>query len=458
MAVRRGRSRTLSALGLLAIFFGLTYSFLTNGFAVAPYDAWSAWERGSEAMVMKRIEVDLLDRPASALGLSAYVGEELSVYDRLAPGGLPTLEETAPTDFTPYESEIGGQAYFWSFMWRDVGCSSISCLHVVASALSAAAVIAVFLCFGLIGAPGLGWAWLIAMACSPWITYAARNLFWSPWLYFLPLMAATGLVLARGTRWRVLAAVGVFAAFVLKYVGSGYHEITAFTMLAAALPLIALAFRSPVADPARRQVVNSIVILATSGVAFALVLVVHAQVLAGNIATGLNQIWVNAVLRRTYGEAGDVDPAYAASLAASPVEVVWRYVWSSWSTDLLSFSFNKNGSIFTVSLGSASLILLSLVCLVIVLVRAARDDTRWKRDASLLVMGLAIPIVWFVAAKGYSYIHTHILFFLWYFLYVPALLYVTSAFAWEHTRRVPTWAPRTPDDAPAQGPETVSGR
>ena len=48
----------------------------------------------------------------------------------------------------------------------------------------------------------------------------------------------------------------------------------------------------------------------------------------------------------------------------------------------------------------------------------------------LLVIGFLIPVVWFVAAKGYSYIHTFLLFFLWYFLFVPALLFVVGSFVW----------------------------
>lgn len=458
MIASRGTSRVLRVLGLAVIFLGLTYSFLTNGFAVASYNEWSAWERGSEAMVLKRIEVDLLERPASGLGLSDYVGEDLGVYDRLSPEGLSTLASTAPAEFKPYESEIGAQAYFWSFLWRDVGCSSISCLHVVSSALSAAAVIGVFLSLSLVGSPGLGWAWLISAAASPWITYAAKNLFWSPWLYFLPLIAATGLVVARTRRWRWVAAAGVFVAFVVKYLGTGYHEFTAFTMLAAALPLIAVAFKSRFADDTRRQLVNSVVILASSALAFALVIIVHAQILAGNVLTGLDQIWVNTVMRRTYGEAGDFDPAYAASLSASPVEVVWRYIWSAWSTDLLSFSVNKNGSIFSVSLGSAAFILLSLACIAIVLWRAASSDALWKRDASILVLGLAIPVVWFMAAKGYSYVHVHILFFLWYFLYVPALLFVTASFAWDHRRWLDSSARRGRGEPSQSDLEPISGR
>ncbi len=417
-------------LGLSVLFVALTYSFLTNGFGVATWDTWSTWEKGSEAMVMKRIEVDLLDRDAPPLGLAAYAGDEFSVYERLAGNGSDDTASTPPEIFTPYESEIGGQAYFWSFLWREMGCSSISCLHVVGAVLSASAVLAMFVGLSFIGSGLLGWAWLVSAGLSPWIAFAARNLFWSPWLYFLPAIATIGLIVARTRAQRWCAAAGVFGAFVVKYIGTGYHEFTAFTMLAAALPIIALTFGRYVSN-GRRQWINALLVLGASALALVLVLLVHATLLAGDPVKGLRSIWVNTVLRRTYGDAQDFDPMYAASLTASPLDVVWKYVWSAWSTDVLGFSVNKDGSLFSLALGRAAFLLLTVACLGIITYRLITKDSRWRRDASLVLLGFAVAVVWLVAAKGYSYVHTHILFFLWYFLYIPALLYVAGSFAWD---------------------------
>jgi hypothetical protein len=431
MAVNKlARSWAFTAVGMVAVFVALTFSFLTNGFAVAPWNEWAAWERGSEAMVMKRIEVDLVNRDSSVLGLAAYAGDDFSVYDRLSSEGLLTLESTAPNDFIAYASEVGGQAYFWSVIWRDFGCSSISCLRAVGSALTAASVIAMFFVLSQVGSKGLGWAWLISTGFSPWIAFAARNLFWSPWLYFLPAIAALGVVVARSSRWRWIALGGVFLAFVVKYLGTGYHEFTAFTMLAAAMPIIAIIFRSRFMGNRSYQLANSILILASSALAFALVLSFHAVLLTGSIITGLQRIWSNTIVRRTHGGLGESDPIYSDSLNSSPLDVVWKYVWKDWSTDLLSFSIDRNGSVISISLGSAAFILLIFASCVIVIWRLAVSDQLWRRDATLLAMGFLIPVVWFVSAKGYSYLHTFILFFLWYFLFVPVLLFVVGSFAW----------------------------
>lgn len=431
-------SKTLvgRAAGLLLIFLGLTFSFVTNGFGVAPWADWSIWERGSEAMVLQRIEVDLLNRDVSPLGLADWGVGDVSVFDRLNGQGLENLEVNAPQDFISYESEIGGQAYFWSFLWREMGCSSISCQHLVSSALTAVLVILLFLGLSRVGSAGLGWAWLIAVGASPWFTYAARNLFWSPGLYFLPAIAAVGLVLARTRLWRCMAVIGVFSAFLIKYVATGYHEFTAFTMLAAFIPIIAILFHETQGSPPRQQWINSLYVLVSSAVALAATLVLHAYLLAGNVGEGLERIWFKIVLRRSYGDPANFEPQFAASLEASPSEVIWKYLWSSWSTDMLSLSIDKTGSLFSLGLGRVTFVLLAVVTLGIVIWRFRRRDLLWRRDASLLAVGFVIPVFWFVAAKSYSYVHTHILFFLWYFLYIPALLYVSGAFVWDERHRL----------------------
>jgi len=430
------KKSVLAGLSYFVIFVALTYSFITNGFGVAPWNEWAVWEQGSEVMVLKRVEVDLLDRNVTPLGLANYVGDELSVIERLSNENLPFLEDSAPAVFTPYESEIGGQAHFWSFMWRSLGCSSISCLHAVNSALSAAAVLGMYFVFTLIGARGLGVAWLISSAASPWVAFGARNLFWSPWVYFLPAIATVGLVLARSRRSRIIALSVIFLAFITKFIMTGYHEITAFVMLAAAIPIIAVLFNKGNAVNVKLQLRNALLVLASAALSFMLVISLHAHILTGNIPSGLRQIWVNAVLRRSYGNPENYGEISSDSLNSNPFNVLWRYVWSDWWTDLLSFSLNRDGTLFSASLGSVSFAVLSLLCILFVVLRAVVKDQRWIRDAGLLTIGFAIPAIWLMGAKAYASEHIFILFFLWYWLYVPVLIFVSAAFIWDQRRQI----------------------
>jgi hypothetical protein len=43
-----------------------------------------------------------------------------------------------------------------------------------------------------------------------------------------------------------------------------------------------------------------------------------------------------------------------------------------------------------------------------------------------------------MGAKAYASNHTNILFFLWYWLYVPVLIFVSVAFVWDYGRTIKT--------------------
>lgn len=89
--------RALPVLGLIVVFLQL--SFTVNAFGVAPTQLWDSWSPDGEVMVLKRVEVDLLDRPVTSLGLAAYAGTETSVYSRLGPENIDDLEALAPDRF-----------------------------------------------------------------------------------------------------------------------------------------------------------------------------------------------------------------------------------------------------------------------------------------------------------------------------------------------------------------------
>ena len=196
--------RALPLLGLILVFLQL--SFTVNAFGVAPAQLWDSWSPDGEVMVLKRVEVDLLDRPVTSLGLAAYAGTENSVYSRLEPGNINDLETLAPDRFVGYRSEAGGYSRFLSFAWRNLGCNSLTCLHFINAGFMTVSVLAVAIGVSLLGGTGLGWCWLAATAFSPWLTLAARNLFWSPWLYYLPALATILYLLVRQRTLRVCAA------------------------------------------------------------------------------------------------------------------------------------------------------------------------------------------------------------------------------------------------------------
>ena len=413
---------------LALIFVLLTLSFASNLFGVAPQDRWTTWELGSEVMVLKRIEADLVNRSVTPLGLGAYAGDDLSAYSRLKPQNLPRLDESVPEQFVAYRSEAGGYSRALSFAWRQLACSSVTCLHVLNAGLLSASVILVGVGVGFIGSAGLGWSVIVSMGLSPWITMAARNLFWSPWLYLLPSLSVLLWMLVRKRYLRILAAAVVPLAFFVKFWGSGYREFITITIMAMSMPIIAWLFGSV---GGRRSTAQAAFVVASAVAAMLAALVVHAQWMASSVPAGLQEIWRETVLRRTYGDASNFIPAYEPGLTANPLTVVWQYIGPSWSTNLFAFGYDQAGSLWMLEIGPTAFRLLLLAALLVPIWRLLARDPKWRQDAILLALGISSTVLWFLAAKGYSFVHTHLLFFVWYLFTIPVLLFVVGRKAWE---------------------------
>lgn len=406
---------------LLLIFVCLCYSFGLNGFGVDDVDRWVTWQSDSERFVVNRITFDGIAAPNAAyLAIAEHGG-----YQLYAPLGLIGSFATDGSLAMAYTSMIGGYAFALSDLVNGVGWIGLELLHGLNAVLLAAMVLAVFVLLPRISSRGFAWAWLAAMAFSPWITAAGRNLYWTPWLWLLPSIAAIGLSLS--TRWltRLLSVAALLSAFLLKYWATGYEIFTSVTLLAAAMPMLLIAFGHARGSALLRQMTNAVIVIATSVAAFGTIILVHAHLLTGNIASGLATLWTNTVLRRTWGAGEEL----------SVLGVFWRYLYSQWSTPLFAFSVDREGSLFAIALGPTTFLLAFLVGLVITTVRLFNRDLLWKRDATLIGFGFLIAGSWFIAAKEHAYVHTHILFFLWYLFMIPSLLYIFTDYSWPPLRQ-----------------------
>lgn len=404
---RRFPNRSSIFLALLTA--ALTYSYALDGFGVAPVVDWLNWQTDSEAIVVNRFLFDQLGAGQSNLGLIIEFSSD----------GKEVLT---------YNSMIGGYALVLSQIWSLVDLEGLSVLHLLQSVLMAFSVVVTFALIRRHVNHQFAWAWLAGMALSPWITLAGRNLYWSPWLWLLPTIFALLLATAATSRRRSLFGLSVLLAFAFKYWATGYELFTSITLLAASMPLIVWSFGPRASSELKRQLVNAMFICGASLASLVGALLLHAHLLAGNLGIGLGQIWREAVLRRTYGSPEDFEPQYLASLQATPIEVVWKYLYSDWSTNFLAIGWDRDGSVVQFAVGRLGFPLLTVLALLVVAVRVSYRHHSGVRDSVLLTCGFVVAASWFVAAKGHSYVHTHILFFLWYLLFVPALIFVVADF------------------------------
>ena len=127
---------------------------------------------------------------------------------------------------------------------------------------------------------------------------------------------------------------------------------------------------------------------------------------------GIRTIFVEDIARRTYGDASAFSGETAESLRASPFDVLKIYL------------FEYPGKRTMLVPGKAFLAMMAFTFVGVALRLALRERLA-RRDAWMLVVFFAVPVSWFVLAKGHSYTQTHINFVLWFIGFMPALIYVT---------------------------------
>ena len=221
------------------------------------------------------------------------------------------------------------------------------------------------------------------------------NVYWLSFSWFIPMLG--GLIALNYPGKRFFAYIIVFVGVFLKSLCT-YEYITC-VMLGSVLFL----FAEYLAAPERRKIILrelfGVSIAALAG--FMAAVLIHDYARSGTgLLDGLNQIYKNDVLRRTWGaEAYPSDPSLNSSVF---------YV-------LLKYLVNVPGGI----IASGMLILSLTSC-----VDAKNKNLEIKHDVILLVLSFLTSISWFVLAKGHSWVHVFVNYILWYVAFVPAALYV----------------------------------
>jgi len=231
-----------------------------------------------------------------------------------------------------------------------------------------------------------------------------------------------------------MTAALVPLAFFVKFWGSGYREFITISVITASMPVLAWLFGQSRFGGWRDCLIRVAWVTLSSILGMASALAVHAYWMSSSISTGLRQIWDETVLRRTYGDPSNFIADYEPGLTSNPVFVVWQYIWPKWSTDLFAFSFDKNGSLFTVAVGQQVFAALLAVAILVPVWRFIARDSLWIQDAVLVTLAVSSTVLWFIAAKGYAYVHTNLLFFVWYPFTIPVILFTVGRFVTLHSR------------------------
>jgi hypothetical protein len=413
---------------VVVLFLG----FYRNQWNVADQDWFDGFE--PEIYVAGRLLKSRRDGILSSGGLSGWAVPADRYYQRLKPWDLyaANIQDLQFGDFGTYNSQIGFQGILFSLFDQLTGLSpeqNLTLFRAWTSLLSALALTAVivwfFAQFGLLVSSAV----LFSTVVSQWPTVFGRNLWYSMWAFYVPMLAGM-YVLAREERTGRYSnrrtAVCIFGAMFIKCLFNGYEYITT-TLVAIVVPFVYYAVRDRWAIPKTVRRVLSAALGACGAVITSLV-ILFAQVWAvsGNPMAGIDVTWF-AFAKRTYGSPSSLPPEYQGSLTANPVDVVLKY-FKGTAFDLTNWI--QGGSWWW----QKYVLRIRFVYLVFLFLLATLLLSRWlsvaERGSPSARKGVALiratwfsilaPLSWFVVFKAHSDLHTTINFITW---HIPFTLF-----------------------------------
>ena len=400
-------------LGVFLLWGTMGLSLSHNVLGVAPQRHFLTFQRDGESFVVGRMLQSRAEGLLSEGGLiglrgNPRTGEPINQYRIYKQGGIGRT-------FEPYRSHPGGNGLFYAVLdallpSRQGGY--IALFHALAAALTSglltSGIVVAWRHFGRSAATVLA----VGTLLSQWVLVFGRNLFWSLWALYLPLVAAAWCVRRKPVLTTVFAAG--FSAFAMKVAFTGFEYVTTI-LIAGVTPWIDAAL----AHGEGRDVLRRAAVF-TAGMGAALVaglgvLVVQNGVQSGSWWTGVSHI-ILSFSKRTHGGPAAHELIFRESLSAPLLDVLQPYF-------MRLGPFGLGGKPW-VSYGSWALIVLVVCAVALWLRRGQRTPEALRYRALLCATAVSIlaPLSWFVLFKGHSYIHTHMNAIVWHLPFVPLSL------------------------------------
>lgn len=415
------RRFAITAFGFLILIVMLAANYLTNFLGIAESAIFDGWQLNGQARVVGGILADEIDIDKQGAHLGKVALRTSAPIDwndeSTAPESIRLFDEhvSESIQFEHYRAQFGLQEIAYSFLNRTLGLDTLVRLQIVPAILTALVVVGLFFMYRRLYNGLFATLFLLSLACAPYFLSMARNVYWNPWLMLAPALAAAFLYRANSDRAR-LAWLGLVGILMMLKCLSNYEYLTSVTVLACSVFIVAPLFTDPKAKPDWKWAM-AVFVICIAG--FAAAFLIHASVRGDTILAGMRNIYVEDIARRTFGDPGLFVDETRESLQAS--------VW-----DVLRIYFFEYPGRRTMIVPGKVFLGLFAVCLVGIAWRLATRHPLARRDAWMFVTFLAVPLSWFIAAKGHSYTQTHINFVLWYIGFMPALLFI----AWKMLREL----------------------
>ena len=419
----RARKVALWTVSIGLLFFG----FLSNVWHVAEQQWFDTHQRDTESLIIGRMVKSRQDGVFSVGGLTgagiADIQQKWITSNQIDNQYSAYLNRGSFDKFSPYMSQTGGQGIIFSLLDGLIPLSpqiKLWSFYVLTALLSAIALTAIV---GWFYEEFGGWVAIFVLCSavlSQWLTVFGKNLWWSLWAFYLPMIAVMYFLKRyRETLDLQLIRFGILIAIVvfIKCFINGFEYITTTLVM-----MMVLFVYYVILDKwSGRQCLKwTLVAGFGSGIAifFSLIMLCFQIGAAkdGFMDGVAHVVW--SFGKRTYANAEDYPPVYAASLEAGTIGVVVTYVNGIYF-DLNNYLSNANTFVsdFLLKIRYGYLIALFMVMSVVLFLRSKKMMAERRQHSIALIwttwFSMLAPLSWYVIFKAHSYIHTHMSFLLW---------------------------------------------
>lgn len=402
--------------------------FAFNTWHIQEEKSFIKFQRDTESLIIGRLAKSQQDGIFSAGGLTG-ADIDHSVHDTwITPKEidhqyLAYFDDIPLKQYSPYLSQIGGQGIMYSVLDRLVRISDTrtkyEIFQIIAALLSAIVLTLVILWFyfefGMLTAILI----LASTALSQWLIIFGRNLWWSLWAFYLPMLIVMFYLRTKRkqldlVRFGILVAAAVFA----KCFFNGYEYITT-ALVMMTVPFIYYSILDRV--NIHQFIKSSVAIVVGSVIAIAVsvfILTIQIGAAEGNPIGGIQHL-TSTFEKRTYGDTSDFNSEFSASLKADTFGVVLNYVNGSYLNIRTQADASDSPAADSVIEIRYSYLIASFGVMSLLAIfawrRSRSPDQRQKNIALVATTWFSIlaPLSWFMIFKSHSYIHTHINFVVW---------------------------------------------
>ncbi len=419
------RKITIWSLSILLLFLG----FYVNLWRAAKPAWFESHQRDTEAYIMGRMVKSRQERIFSAGGLNGVgtikdIPKQWESATGLERQYIAYLNDLSFNGFSTYNSQPGGQGMVFSLIDKLLPLPpnvKLQFFYVLTALLTAISISAVISWFYQEFGSWVAVCVLLTTLFSGWLTVFGKNLWWSTWAFYLPMIAVLYYLKQERTHkglQYLSFGILVFIAISIKCFINGYEYMTT-TLVMMIVPCVYYAILEKWGK--QRILKFTLATCIGSGVAILYSLIILCFQI-GTIRTGfvdgLTHV-IYSIGKRTYGSAEDFPSIYAASLNAGTIEVVLKYLNGVYF-DLNNYLTKEipfvSKWIFRIRYSYLIVFFIGVTVLLLLQIKQTSSSEHRQHYFALICttwFSILAPMSWYVIFKAHSFIHTHMSFLLW---------------------------------------------